>query len=124
MTADPLQGKSEGKMELMDKNFEKEVLKADIPVLVDFWASWCPPCKMVEPVLDKLEKEYAGKVKIGKLNVDRNPVMASRYQIKGVPTFIIFREGRIMKRDVGAKSEGQLRQMIDTALEDASVENK
>jgi len=124
MTADLLQGKSEGKMELVDRNFEKEVLKADIPVLVDFWASWCPPCKMVEPVLDKLEKEYAGKVKIGKLNVDRNPVMASRYQIKGVPTFIIFREGRIMKRDVGAKSEGQLRQMIDTALEDASVENK
>jgi len=111
-------------MEIMDKNFEKEVLKADIPVLVDFWASWCPPCKMVEPVVDKLEREYVGKVKIGKLNVDRNPVIASRYQIKGVPTFIIFREGKIMKREVGAKSERQLRQMIDTALEDASVENK
>jgi len=124
MTADPLQSKCEGKMELMDKNFEKEVLKADIPVLVDFWASWCPPCKMVEPVVDKLEREYVGKVKIGKLNVDRNPVVASRFQIKGVPTFIIFREGRVMKRDVGAKSERQLRQMIDTALEDANVENK
>lgn len=103
-------------MELKDENFEEEALKADVPVLVDFWASWCPPCKMVEPVIDKLEKEYEEKVKIGKLNVDRNPATASRYQIKGVPTFIVFQKGKIIKREVGAKSEKQLREMINTAL--------
>jgi thioredoxin 1 len=107
-------------MELTDKNFEKEVLKANIPVLVDFWASWCPPCKMVEPVLDKLEKEYAGKVKIAKINVDRNPITSSKYQIKGVPTFILFQNAKIIKREVGAKSEKQLRQMINTALKIAT----
>ncbi|MFQ6078885.1 MAG: thioredoxin family protein, partial [Thermodesulfobacteriota bacterium] len=74
-------------MELTNKNFEQEVLRSDLPVLVDFWASWCPPCKMVEPLIDKLEKEYNGKIKVGKLNVDRNHFVASRYNIEGVPTF-------------------------------------
>jgi len=111
-------------MEFTDKNFQKEALKSKIPVLVDFWGSWCPPCKMVEPVLDKLEKEYNGRVKIGKLNVDRNPMTPSKYQIKGVPTFIIFGKGRIIERGVGAKSGKQLRKMINTALENTNLEHK
>jgi thioredoxin 1 len=103
-------------VELTNKNFEQEVLRSDLPVLVDFWASWCPPCKMVEPLIDKLEKEYNGKIKVGKLNVDRNHVVASRYNIEGVPTFILFKGGKEMTREVGAKSEEQLRAIIKSVL--------
>lgn len=99
-----------------DANFDEEVLKADIPVLVDFWASWCPPCKMVEPVIDRLEVMYNGWVKIGKLNVDLNPKVAARYGIKGVPTFILFFKGQEIARHVAVVSERQLRRMIDEAL--------
>ena len=103
-------------MNLTDKNFEKEVLKSNLPVLVDFWSSWCPPCKMVEPVIDKLEKEYAGKLKVCKINVDKYPSIAAKYNIKGVPTFIIFKDGEIIFRDFGAKSENQLKRIIKMAL--------
>ena len=100
-------------MRFTDANFEKEVLNSDIPVLVDFWASWCPPCKMTEPLIDKLAQEYDGKVKIGKINVDQNPKTASKYEIKGVPTFILFKSGEEINRRVAAQSEGQLRKMLD-----------
>jgi len=92
-------------------------LKANTPVLVDFWGSWCPPCKRVEPILDKLEKQYKGKIKIGKLNVDQNPVTSSKYDIKGVPTFLIFQKRKTVGREVGAKSEKQLHEMINITLE-------
>jgi len=101
---------------LTDKNFEEEVLKSDIPVLVEFWASWCPPCKMMEPILHKLEIEYEGQVKIGTLNVDLNPKTAAKYGITGVPTFIVFRNGQEIYRDVAAKSEEQLREIIERVL--------
>jgi thioredoxin 1 len=100
-------------MEFTAKNFEKEVLKSTIPVLVDFWASWCPPCKVVEPVLEELAQEYLGKVKIGKLNVDRNPGLGAKYEITGVPTFIIFKDGEIKERAIAAKSKGELKKMIE-----------
>ena len=103
-------------MRLTDKNFEEEVLKSDIPVLVEFWASWCPPCKMMEPILRKLEIEYEGKVKIGTLNVDLNPKTAARYRITGVPTFIIFKNGEEVYRAVAAKSEEELREIIEKVL--------
>ncbi len=97
-------------------NFDEEVLGSSVPVLVDFWASWCPPCKMVEPVVNALASELEGKVKVGKLNVDRNPGIASRYDIKGVPTFILFRDGKEVDRRVGAQSKAQLLQFLGQHL--------
>ena len=103
-------------MRISDADFTQNVLQSDIPVLVDFWASWCPPCKMTEPMIDKLAKEYEGKVKIAKLNVDQNPNIAARYGIKGVPTFILFRANEIVDRKVAAQSERQMRRMLDLAF--------
>lgn len=103
-------------MMITDKNFEKEVLESTIPVFVEFWGSWCPPCQREKEVIRKLEKVYAGKVKIGELNVDRNPLTALTYSIKGVPAYILFHYGRTARRGVGAKSGKQLRQMIEEAL--------
>lgn len=100
-----------------DKNFEEEVLRSEIPVLVDFWASWCPPCKMVEPVLAELAEEYDGVVKIGKLNVDQNPRTAAKYKIMGLPTFIVFNNGQEVQRRVGAQSKGQLEELLATVLQ-------
>ncbi len=97
---------------LTDKNFEEEVLKSEIPVLVDFWASWCPPCKMVEPTLSELAQNLQGKIKVGKINVDQNPYMATAYTIAGVPTFILFSDGKELTRRVGAQSKQQLINMI------------
>mgnify|MGYP000557142746 CR=1 FL=1 len=100
-------------LRLTDTNFEKEVFKSDIPVLVDFWASWCPPCKVIEPVIEELAKEYEDKVKIAKINVDQNPKAASKFQIKGVPTFILFNSSKIVQQRVGAQSKKQLEEMIE-----------
>ena len=104
-------------MNFTDANFEEEVLNSDIPILVDFWASWCPPCKMTEPLIDKLAQEYDGNVKIGKINVDQNPRTAAKYGIKGVPTFITFKSGIIVERRVAAQTEGQLRKMLNTVCD-------
>lgn len=101
-------------LRLNDTNFEQQVSHSGTPMLVEFWASWCPPCKMVDPVLEELAGEYAGRVKIGKLNVDQNPGMGWRYQIKGVPTFILFNSGKPVREKVGAQSKDQLRGMIDS----------
>lgn len=103
-------------LRLTDKNIEKEVAESKLPVFVDFWGSWCPPCKMVEPVIDALAQELAGIVKIGKLNVDQNPRARSLYNIAAAPTFILFKEGKILQRAIGSRSEKQLMQMIETAL--------
>lgn len=99
-----------------DRNFDQEISRSEIPVLVEFWASWCLPCKAVDPILDELAQEYAGKIKIGKLNVDLNPQAGGKYQIKGVPTFILFNSGQIVQQRVGAQSKGQLKEMIESAL--------
>ena len=102
--------------EFTEGNFQEEILNSKCPVLVEFWASWCPPCKMLEPLMEKLAKQYQGKIKVGKLNVDQNPKIAIRYQIKGVPTFILLSKEKIVERKVGAQSEEQLGKMLNRAI--------
>jgi thioredoxin 1 len=103
-------------LRLTDASFEREVLGSDIPVLVDFWASWCPPCKMVEPVVEELAAEYNGRLKVGKLNVDQNPNAVAHCRIVGVPTFALFHAGQMLQHRVGAQSKRQLQQMLDEVL--------
>lgn len=99
-----------------DDSFEEEVLKSPDPVLVDYWADWCGPCKMIAPVLDEIATEYAGRVKIAKLNIDENPGTPPRYGIRGIPTLMLFRGGEVEATKVGAVSKSQLTAFIDSNL--------
>ncbi len=98
------------------ENFEKEVLNSELPVLVDFWAPWCGPCKMVGPIVESLAGENKGKIAIAKVNVDENQSLAMRYGIRGIPTLAFFKNGAEVKRIVGAQSKGQLQQAIDEVV--------
>jgi len=98
-----------------DDNFREQVLDSREPVLVDFWASWCPPCKMMEPLLDELAEEYDTEIKFVKLNVDQNPNAASQFSVKGVPAFMVFIDSNMVEESVGAQSREQLEEMIDRA---------
>jgi thioredoxin 1 len=89
-------------IEVTDANFETEVIQSEIPVLVDFWAEWCAPCRMVTPVLEELASELAGRVKVAKLNVDANRETAAKYDIMSIPTIVLFKEGKVVKQVVGA----------------------
>jgi len=100
-------------MEVTDRTFIEEVLQSEVPVLVDFWASWCLPCKAIESVLEELGKEYRGRVKICRMNVDRNKYTAKNFDISGLPTFVIFRNGELVARDVASKSKRELQEMIE-----------
>ena len=100
-----------------DAAFEKAVLQSTLPVVVDFWAPWCGPCKMVAPTLDKLAKEQAGKVLIAKVNTDENPDWAMRYGVQGIPTMLFIANGKIVHRQVGALPEPALRNLIQQFLE-------
>lgn len=99
---------------LSDANFEQEVLKSPIPVLVDYWAEWCGPCKIIGPVLDEIAPEYQGRVKIAKLNIDENPQTPPRYGIRGIPTLMLFKGGDVEATKVGAISKPQLMSFIDS----------
>lgn len=99
-----------------DDQFEAVVLKATGPVLVDFWAEWCGPCKMIAPVLDQLAQEFDGKVKIVKVNVDENPQYAAQYKVRGIPTLLLFKNGEIVKTQVGAANKVQISQVINAGL--------
>ena len=103
-------------LEISDNDFDKEAIDTNIPVMVDFWASWCIPSQMMMPVLEKIAVEYRTRVKIKKLNVDRNPRIRDRYKILGCPTFVLFKDGIEIGRKVGAQSEKQLRDLIDSIL--------
>jgi thioredoxin 1 len=101
---------------ISDASFEKDVLQADGPVMVDFWAEWCGPCKMIAPILDELADDYNGRLKICKLNVDSNTQTAPRYGIRGIPTLIIFKGGQVAGTKVGAVSKSQLAAFIDSVI--------
>ena len=103
-------------LHVSDKNFAAEVLQSDLPVLVDFWATWCGPCKSIAPVIDDLSKEYAGRIKMTKLNVDENPATPSQYSVRGIPTLILFKGGKVLEQIVGAVPKTRLVAMLEKAL--------
>jgi len=103
-------------LEFTDSNFEELVLKSDKPVLVDFWAEWCGPCRMVGPVVEELSKEYDGKAVIGKLNVDNNAQVSMKYGIRSIPTILFFKNGEVVDRSVGAVPKSQLTQKLEGQL--------
>ncbi len=104
-------------LNLTDANFEKEIQESKKPVLVDFFADWCPPCKMLSPVLEKLEKEYAEKVIFAKINVDVSPQTSHKFQINPIPTVILLREGKAVSAFVGLKPEEEIREWLENSLE-------
>ena len=99
-----------------DANFDQDVLQSNLPVLLDFWAEWCGPCKMIGPLLGELSEEYAEKVKIVKLNVDENNNTAIQYAVRSIPTLILFKDGQVQAQHIGAAAKGQLKQFIDSNL--------
>ena len=103
-------------MEVTDSTFDQEVIKSDTPVLVDFWADWCAPCKMIAPLVEELAEEYDGQVKFAKLDVDSNPQTAMTYGVRGIPTLLIFSDGQPVKQVVGAVPKSVLKKNLDEAL--------
>lgn len=107
---------ADGISTLTDATFDEEIAAASEPVIVDFWAEWCGPCKMITPILEEIAGEQAGKVRVAKLNVDDNPDVARRFDVMSIPTLIVFRDGQPAKRMIGAKGKGQLLQELSEFL--------
>jgi thioredoxin 1 len=99
-----------------DSTFEQEVLTSEIPVLLDYWAEWCGPCKMIAPILNDIADEYSGKIKVAKLNIDENPGTPAKFGVRGIPTLMIFKSGSIEATKVGAMSKSQLSAFIDSTI--------
>ena len=104
---------AENVTEFTDSNFEAEVLKSDKPVLVDFWAEWCMPCRMLAPTIEKIAKDYNGKVKVGKVDTDANRDVSLRYGISAIPTVILFRDGQVAQKFVGLRQEKEFKEVLD-----------
>lgn len=107
---------SDAVLTLTDANFDRDVLQSDLPVLVDFWATWCAPCKAISPLIDAVANDYTGKIKVGKVNVDDNPATPGKYGVRGIPTLILFKDGKVLDQVVGAVPRSQLDALIAKAL--------
>ncbi|TBR44373.1 thioredoxin TrxA [Marinomonas agarivorans] len=107
---------SENITNITDAQFQEEVLQSDTPVVVDFWAPWCGPCKMIAPVLEEVADEKVGQIKVVKINVDENPETAPKYNVRGIPTLLVIKDGAVAGTKVGAVSKGQLIEFIDSAI--------
>ncbi|MEE3150509.1 MAG: thioredoxin [Candidatus Neomarinimicrobiota bacterium] len=107
---------AENLIEFTDDNFDTEVLKSNLPVLVDFWAEWCGPCKMIGPIVEEIASDYAGKVKVGKVNVDFNNQVAMQYGIRGIPALLVFKGGAVANQIVGAVPKNNITQILDEVI--------
>ncbi len=109
---------------LTDDNWKKEVAESEVPVLVDFWAEWCPPCRMIAPSIDALATAYSGRAKVGKLNVDENPMVAQALGIRSIPTLLVFKDGKVADQQIGAVPQARIAQMLDRNLDSVEAASR